>query len=185
MSERVKRGATYDDVVAAPADKIAEITDGDLYLTPRPAPRHARVASALTSDLHDAFDRGRSGPGGWWVLFEPELHLDGNVLVPDIAAWRRTRMAALPDEAWFELPPDWVCEVLSVSTEELDRRKKLPLYALAGIPHLWLVDPASKRLEVYSREGVEWTLTSISTETELVSAEPFESIAIELGRFWV
>ncbi len=104
--------------------------------------------------------------------------------MPDIAAWRRDRMASLPEKAWFELHPDWVCEVLSVSTEELDRTKKLPLYALAGIPHLWLVDPVSKQFEIYRRNGSDWALLSVLTGRGMVSAEPFDAIAIELGRLW-
>jgi len=184
MSNRPVSRATYEDVLTAPDDKIAEIAAGELYLTPRPAARHARIASALTSDLHDAFDHGRSGPGGWWVLFEPELHLDGNVLVPDIAAWRRSRMASLPDAAWFDIPPDWVCEILSASTEVFDRRRKLPLYAAAGIPHLWIVDPEAQRLEAYSGDRGGWVRSGTFAGAATISAEPFDAIAIALGRLW-
>lgn len=183
MSERTKRGATYQDVLNAPDDRIAEVTRGDLYLSPRPAPRHARVASALTADLHDAFDRGRSGPGGWWILFEPELHLEGNVLVPDIAGWRRSRLAQLPDGAWFDLAPDWVCEILSPSTSDFDRGQKLPLYDWFEVRHLWLIDPESRRLEIYRRDR-GWQLVSVLSGAELVSAEPFEEAVFELHRLW-
>jgi Uma2 family endonuclease len=183
MVKRLKGDATYDDVITAPEDRIAEIMEGDLYLSPRPALKHARIASALTSDLHDAFDHGRSGPGGWWILFEPELHLDGNVLVPDIAGWRPERMTELPDAAWLEVQPDWVCEILSASTEELDRRRKLPLYALAGVPHLWLIDPSPRRVEVYRRERGGYRLISSSSGGDL-SAEPFEAVSIALARLW-
>ncbi|HVT43782.1 MAG TPA: Uma2 family endonuclease [Thermoanaerobaculia bacterium] len=184
MVKHAREGATYDDVLSAPEDRIAEIAGGDLYLSPRPAPRHARVGSALTSELHDAFDHGRSGPGGWWILYEPELHLDGNVLVPDIAGWRRERMSELPDAAWFSIAPDWVCEILSPSTEELDRRRKLPLYALAGVPHLWLVDPESRRVEVHRRDGGGYRLVSSFGGAEHISAEPFEAVSIALQRLW-
>jgi Uma2 family endonuclease len=183
MSERVKRGATYDDVLDAPEDRIAEVVVRDLYLSPRPSPRHARVAMALSADLHDAFDRGRSGPGGWWVLVEPELHLDGNVLVPDIAAWRRSRLTSLPEGGWFELAPDWVCEILSPSTERFDRRKKLPLYAVYGVQYLWLADPASQRLEVY-RRSTGWQLDCTFTGADGVCAPPFEAAEIDLHRLW-
>ena len=184
MSERVKEDATYDDVIEAPADRIAEISGGDLYLSPRPAPRHARATAALMSDLHDAFDRGRSGPGGWWVLFEPELHLGGDVVVPDIAAWRRIRLASLPDEAWFNLAPDWVCEILSPSTRDFDRFNKMPAYAAAGVGHLWLVDPRTKRLDVFRQAEGSWTIAETFAGAVNVVAEPFEAIEVELARLW-
>ena len=141
----------YDDVVAAPEMKIAELVHGDLDLSPRPAMRHSKAASVLGSDINDAFHRGRTGPGGWWILFEPELHFGGDVVVPDIAGLRRERLSEISDSAWMELAPDWLCEVLSPSTERFDRDLKLPLYAAAGVTHLWLIDPGLRVLEVYGQ----------------------------------
>ena len=83
----------------------------------------------------------RGGPGGWILLDEPELHLHGDVLVPDLAGWRRERMPELPDAAAFELAPDWICEVLSPSTAASDRAEKMPIYARERVAHVWLVDP--------------------------------------------
>src|SRR5688572_30148439 len=110
MTERVKGGALYEDVVAAPEHKVAEIVEGYLYLSPRPALRHGHASSVLGSRLNDAFHQGRSGPGGWWILDEPELHLVGDVLVPDIAGWKRERLLELPEGSGVEVAPDWVCE---------------------------------------------------------------------------
>lgn len=184
MGEKVRGGATYEDLVRAPEDKIAELSGGELYLSPRPAPRHARVASAIVSDLYDAFDRGRSGPGGWWVLFEPELHLGADVLVPDIAAWRRSRLAELPDASWFDLEPDWICEILSPSTEQFDRAAKLPRYAEARIGWLWVVHPGERYLEVFRRGENGWVLDSRHGPHDVVRAVPFEAIEIDLSRIW-
>lgn len=185
MTERVKRGALYEDVIAAPEHKIAEIVEGDLYLSPRPSPRHSNAATALGSDLYEAFHRGRRGPGGWWILFEPELHLNGDVLVPDIAGWRRERLPELPEGPGIDLAPDWVCEVLSPSTEEFDRLEKLPRYALAAVAHLWLVDPSKRRLEVYGRLDLQWVLLEEYSGAAAVSAPPFEAVAVELAPLWV
>jgi Uma2 family endonuclease len=184
MSERIKGGATYQDVLSAPPDRIAEVTRGDLYLSPRPAPRHARVASAIVSDLHDAFDRGRSGPGGWWILFEPELHLNGNILVPDIAGWRRTRMPELPEGSWFSLAPDWICEVASPRTEKFDRNCKMPLYAAYEVEYLWLVDPDLQHVEVLRRDASHWKLVTRVSGSQTLCAEPFEIVPVELARLW-
>ena len=158
MTEKTKNNASYDDVIAAPEMKIAELVRGDLYLSPRPALRHSKAASVLGADINDAFHRGRTGPGGWWILDEPELHLASDVLVPDIAGWRRERLPEIPDTAWIGLAPDWVCEVLSPSTEDFDRDLKLPLYAAAGVSHLWLVDPRERSLEVYGQLDSKWVL---------------------------
>jgi Uma2 family endonuclease len=121
--ESMKR-ATYEDVLNAPENKVAEILDGELILSPRPAPRHAVASSALVGTLHGPFDGARGGPGGWWILGEPELHLGDAIAVPDLAGWRRGRMPSIPEEAFFSLAPDWVCEVLSPSTERIDRSRK-------------------------------------------------------------
>lgn len=153
-----RKGVTYEDVLAAPADKIAEILESDLYLSPRPAQRHANAASALGADLHDAFQRGRSGPGGWWILFEPEIHSGSDVLVPDIPGWRKQSLAALPEIGWFDSAPDWLCELISPSTSRIDRGKKLPISAGADVEWIRIVDPALKTLEVLHRRDDRYVL---------------------------
>jgi Uma2 family endonuclease len=184
VTERFKGDATYDDLVAAPDDKIAEIVAGDLYLSPRPHLRHSHILSGLAADLHGSFDRGKTGPEGWWILIEPELHLFGDVLVPDIAGWKRERLPAIPDAAAMELAPDWVCEILSPSTARFDRLQKMPRYALAGVAHLWIIDPGPRRLEVYERAGGEWSLVQTHTGESIVSAPPFGDGPVDLGRLW-
>jgi Uma2 family endonuclease len=176
--------ATYEDVLNAPENMVAEILDGELVLSPRPAPRHAVAASALVGLLHPAFHRGHGGPGGWWILSEPELHLADQVLVPDLAGWRRERMAVLPGEAFFPLAPDWVCEVLSPSTERIDRTRKLRMYAAAGVGHAWLVNAVERTLEILRlREGA-WTIVGVLTGLDVVRAEPFDAVDLELGALW-
>ena len=134
MANAAGRRATYEDVLAAPPHVVAEVLFGVLYTSPRPAPRQARAASRLGGTLDGPFDRGRDGPGGWVLLDEPELHLGGDILVPDIGGWRRERMPTFPyDATYFTLPPDWVCEVLSPSTAAIDRGDKLDIYAREGV----------------------------------------------------
>ena len=134
-ADRQRRSATYDDLRQVPAHLVAEILDGKLYVSPRPAPRHARSSSGLGVSL-GPFDSGRGGPGGWYILDEPELHLAPDVVVPDLAGWRRERLPRLPNEAFFTLAPDWVCEVISPSTAAMDRVKKLTIYARESVA-LW------------------------------------------------
>jgi Uma2 family endonuclease len=182
--DRAKRPATYDDLLKVPDTLVAEILDGELHVTPRPAPKHADAGSGLGGALRGPFDRGRGGPGGWRILFEPELHLNADVLVPDLAGWRRTRLPALPDEAFFSIAPDWACEVLSPSTAALDRVKKLAVYAREGVSHVWLVDPLAQTLEVLRLEGGRWTIVSTSSGLAVLRAEPFEAIELDLSLLW-
>jgi Uma2 family endonuclease len=178
------RPARYDDLLEVPDIMVAEIVDGELHASPRPAPRHANVTSALASAVFAPYHHGRGGPGGWLILFEPELHLGRNVLVPDLAGWRRTRMPRLPAEAYFSLAPDWMCEVLSPSTASLDRVKKLAIYAREEVGHVWLIDPAGRTLEVLHLEGGRWTILGTHAGIEVIRAEPFSDIDLELGLLW-
>jgi Uma2 family endonuclease len=177
--------ATYEDVLNAPENKVAEILDGELFLSPRPAPRHAVAHSRLLSAIGRPFDDGLGGPGGWWILTEPELHFGEQVVVPDLAGWLRDRMPTLPDEAYFSLPPDWVCEVLSPSTERIDRTRKLRVYGEAGVAHAWLVKPTDRTLEVLRFRDGAWSIVGMWEDSAVVRIKPFEAIELELGRLWV
>ena len=134
--------------------------------------------------LESAFDSGRTGPGGWWILAEPELHLGPDVLVPDLAGWRRTRMPRVPETAYFPLAPDWVCEILSPSTASLDRRQKLTIYAREGVGHAWLIDPIARTLEILRLEAGCWTTIVTHAGGATVRAEPFDAIEFNLAEFW-
>ena len=182
-SARTRR-ATYQDVLDAPAHRVAEIVDGTLYTWPRPAPPHAVASSRLGFDLVGPFDRGRDGPGGWWIIDEPELHLAEDILVPDLAGWRRERMAELPDTAYFTLAPDWVCEVLSASTRRFDLHGKRPIYAREGVGHLWLVDPTDRTLEAFELREGQWVLIASAQDNDPVSIRPFDAVTFSLGDLW-
>lgn len=184
MVESARKKAAYADVLAAPEHVVAEVIDGELHTHPRPGGPHAEAASVLSMDIGSAFHRGRGGPGGWIILVEPELHLDPNVLVPDLAGWRRERLPAVPREAALTLAPDWVCEVLSPGTALLDRRRKMPLYARERVPYLWLVDPLVRSLEVYRLEGEGYLHVRTFGENERARAIPFEIIDLELEALW-
>ena len=190
--------ATYDDVIALPEHLTGEIIDGVLYVSARPAKPHTLTASRLGAVLLSALDLGEGPggtgePGGWWILFEPELHFRRRsggesrlqVLVPDLAGWRRERMPNILDgEAAFTLAPDWVCEVSSPSTAALDRVRKMAVYAEEGVRHVWLVDPDLRLLEVYRREGERWLRVVAVSGPEKLCAEPFEELPLDLGRLW-
>lgn len=184
MAEPAERRATYQDILDAPEHHVAELLSGTLYTHPRPAAPHAEAASVLGMDLGAAFHRGRGGPGGWIILDEPELHLGEDVMVPDLAGWRRERMASVPRDPFLDLAPDWACEVLSPSTVHVDRRRKMPLYAHHGLLHLWFVDPLARLVEVFRLDEQGYRHCVTVGEDEVVRLEPFEAIELELGALW-
>jgi len=185
MADSPKKRATYEDVVNAPDHMVAEVIDGDLLLFPRPARPHAVASSALGEELGPPFKRGRGGPGGWIILNEPEFHFGEDILVPDLAGWRRERMPVITTEVpYFSLSPDWLCEVLSPSTAAVDRVRKLPIYAREKVGHVWLVDPLLRTLEVLRRQERAWLVVATFQGDAKIRAEPFDAIELELGILW-
>ncbi len=179
-----KKPATYQDVLDAPEHLVAEILDGELYLSPRPGGPHAAATSTLGYVLGPPFHLGTTGPGGWIILDEPELHLDQHIVVPDLAGWRRERLPAVPNQAFITLAPDWACEMLSRSTAAIDRADKLPLYARAGVQHVWLVDAVQRTLEVLRAHAGTWLIVGVHRGDVCVRAEPFDAIEIDLAVLW-
>ncbi|HZA50610.1 MAG TPA: Uma2 family endonuclease [Myxococcaceae bacterium] len=186
MPTRRKSPATYEDIEALPTGWVGEIVAGTLYGHPRPATGHARAASILGHVLLGPFDQGVNGPGGWYFLYEPELHFGSDVLVPDLAAWRKERMPNPPDPhtPYLTLAPDWICEILSPSTEVVDRARKLPRYHEVGVSHAWVIDPLERTLEVLERHDRGWLLTGTYGEHAEVRASPFQELLLPLASLW-
>jgi Uma2 family endonuclease len=186
MGDEIKEAVpAYEDLLRLPDHVVGEIVAGELHVSPRPAAPHARASTVLGSEITGPFDRGRGGPGGWWILDEPELHLGSDVMVPDLAGWRRERMPSIPDVAWFDLAPDWVCEIVSPGTMQLDRTRKMPAYADHEVAHLWIIDPLAKTLEVFGLVDGSCRMESTHAGDDIVRAAPFDAIEIELGALWI
>jgi Uma2 family endonuclease len=173
----------YEALVRLPEHLVGEIVGGELVVSPRPAPRNVLASSVLGSDLLGAFGRGKGS--GWWILDEPELHLGADVLDPDLAGWQRERLPVLPEEPFFSLPPDWVGEVLSPRTMDLDRARKLPIYAREQVPWAWLVDPLARTLEVLRGRAEGWLLLAVHQGDVTVRVPPFEAVELDLAGWWV
>ena len=178
--------ALYAQLKALPENLTGEIINGRLYAQPRPTTLYTLAGSGLEIDIGSAYHRGRGGPGGWWILVEPEVHFlrDTEVLVPDLAGWRRQRMPRLPRDQRIEVVPDWVCEILSPSTAKTDRVVKMPVYARYGVPYLWLVDPLAHTLEAFALRDGHWTVIGLFQERDRVTVEPFVEIVLELDGLW-
>jgi Uma2 family endonuclease len=184
-SGHLKKAATYADLERVPDHLVAEILDGELYTSPRPAIRHAHAAMVLGIEIGGPFHRARGGPGGWWILFEPELHFGADVVVPDLAGWRKSRLPAVPDTPALTLAPDWACEIISPATEGIDRGRKLAIYAREQVQRLWLLNPVSRTLEVLALSGDRWTVLATAVGEAVVRAEPFEAVELDLSALWI
>ena len=184
MGQSVITPASYEDLCKVPSNQVAEIIAGRLVTHPRPAPRHAVASSALTMKVGSAFHHGNNGPGGWWIIDEPELHLGDHILVPDLAGWRRETMAKLPETAYFETPPDWICEVLSPSTARYDRLEKRDIYAAFGVSFLWFIDPDERILEAFTLKNGVWSLLATKANNDEIAIAPFDEVPFMLGSLW-
>ena len=184
----VSKKPTYADIEALPEHLRGEILAGELVVSPRPAPPHARVGSRLGALLNMRFDMGVGGPGGWYIVGEPELSLaadpDYDPVIPDIAGWRQETMPEEPVTAQYKTTPDWVCEILSPSTGLRDRTLKRPYYGRAGVQHLWLVDPVQETLEVFRLEDDGWKVVLDAGGDQTVRAEPFDAVELDLALLW-
>lgn len=182
----VPQPTLYQQLESLPEGLTGEILNGQLHTQPRPSGLHVLVESALLGTLHPPYHRGNGGPGGWWILVEPEVHFvrDIEVAIPDIAGWRRERLPTLPEDHRFQVAPDWVCEILSPSTASKDREVKLPLYAHYGVAYAWLIDPRRRRLEAYGLENGEWRLLADAAEDATLTVAPFGEIKLVLGEIW-
>lgn len=178
--------AAYSALEALPMGWVGEILDEELVASPRLTPGQTRAAFMLGVELGERLDARRGGAGRWCFLRAPELRLGRDVLVPDVAGWRRDRLdgVPVPEQPFLSLAPDWVCEVLSPSTTALDRTRKLPAYARAGVSHVWLVDPAARTLEVFQRLKRGWLLVDSHAGEAVVRSGPFPSLALELSALW-
>ena len=177
----------YEQLLALPEYVIGEIINGRLYTQPRPAGPHTAASAALEGELYGPYHKGRGGPGGWWILTEPELHFvrDTEVLVPDLAGWRRQRLPKIPAGHRFEVVPDWVCEILSPRTAKTDRNEKMPVYARYGVAYLWLVDPIARTLEVFRLQNSRWLVVGLYRDNAEVSPPPFQDSVLALADLWV
>jgi Uma2 family endonuclease len=184
MADPAKKTATYADVEAAPPHLIAELINGSLYTHPRPAPRHGAVTLALGAELGGPFQKGRGGPGGWFFVFDTEVKFGDDLLVPDIAGWRRERLPSLPKTNWMQVRPDWVCEATSPGTALRDKHFKRDIYARSGVPHYWIVDPRARLLEVLQLEQGKWTIFGTYSSGNDVKAPPFEAHSFPLDDLW-
>jgi Uma2 family endonuclease len=185
MAQRVPRPATLEDLERLPPTVKGEIIEGVLYTQARPRPRHQNIATVMADDVCGPYQRGRGGPGDWWILVEPGIELPGSPeFSPDLAGWRRSVLSELPDDEPIRVVPTWVCEILSRSTRGYDTLTKKPYYAKIGVEWAWYVDPEARTLTVSKLHEGRWLEVAVHGEDELVRAEPFAAVEVRVGDWW-
>jgi Uma2 family endonuclease len=185
--EAASKLATYLDILALPQDVKGEVVHGMLYVQPAPIPRHSKVQRALSRFVGGPFDDddGYGGPGGWWILLEVDVRLgEHDIVRPDLAGWRRSRLPEPWDVRPIEVVPDWVCEVTSPSNARHDRVTKARLYAEVGVPSLWLIDPSARVLEALVLDGAAWLEAGRFSDGDVARIPPFEAIDLDVGRLF-
>lgn len=186
MPQPARKKAIYENLNAIPENATGEIIDGELIVTPRPSRNHVFAATALGGELTPPYQFARGGgPGGWIILIEPEIKLDEDILVPDLAAWRKERFPTSEEHNWISVVPDWVCEILSPYSLRTDKIKKMPLYARSGVRFLWLIDPAAKTVDTFRLVSSSWLLIGIYAENDKMTIEPFPETVIDLSNLWL
>ena len=185
LARKLGRPATYADLEALPPDVKGEILDGELYVMPRPRFQHSRIEGLIGGDIGAPYDRGRNGPGGWWILVEPGVELPGSPEVsPDLAGWRRERMPTPPADESNKIVPDWICAILSPTTRGYDQLKKRPFYARHGVSWLWYVDPDAHTLVASRLEGGLWVEIGVWGDDQKARIEPFDLVELDLADWW-
>ncbi len=180
-----RRRATYADIEALPEHVVGEILEGELVVSRRPPIPHTFATGHILVDIGNGFDPYPGSPRDWWFLREIEFHFRDDVVVPDIAGWRRSRLPTIPDVPFMTLAPDWVCETVSPMTARHDRTSKPRIYAAAEVAHMWIVDPLARTLEVFARDGDRWTFLVAHATDARVRVPPFEAIELDLARWWL
>ena len=177
--------ATLADLDALPPNMKGELIDGVLYAMTRPRGRHQSVAGRIHADYEPSYDRGRGGPGGWWILPEPGIELPGAPEIsPDVAGWLRERLPELPTDTSIRVVPDWVCEVLSPTTRRHNKLVKAPYYARVGVAWMWLVDIEAMVLTVLRLHEGQWLEVGVYSDETAVRIAPFDAVEVDARSWW-
>jgi Uma2 family endonuclease len=160
-----------------------ELIGGELEERGAASGRHGRAQSRVSSVL-GPYDRRRGAPerpGGFLFATEIDIFFDEeNVLRPDVAGWRRERLAEIPDEFPVRVLPDWTCEILSTNRRnDLIRKKRV--YHQYRISHYWILDPEEGSLSVFRWNADGYTEVLSAERGERVRAEPFDGLEIAVG----
>jgi Uma2 family endonuclease len=181
VSESAKRLATYEDLLALPEHVRAEIVGGEIVVSPSPTPVHQSVVGEIYAELRGPFQRGRGGPGGWWLILDVDVRFGvHDIYRPDVSGWRRENVPHFPTERPVVNRPDWICEGLSPRTAVIDQRDKRAVYASSGVPFYWVVEPTNRTLTVLRLSTEGYVVETVVGDRGSARLRPFDDFEIEL-----
>jgi Uma2 family endonuclease len=181
MTAAAHRMATYADLAGLQDGVRGEVIAGEVVVAPSPSPEHQSSLSLIGADLINAFQRGRGGPGGWWILPDVDVSFgQHDILRPDLAGWRCERVPAFPRDRPVTHRPDWVCEILSPGTAVRDRGAKRDIYRAASVPWYWLVDIANRTISVLRWTGEGFVDHQTAGDEGTAALAPFDAVTLEL-----
>lgn len=180
-----RKPPTLADIDALPSGVKGEIIEGVLYTMTRPRGPHQSTAMIIGSDINGPFQRGKGGPGGWWILGEPGIELPNTPeIAPDIAGWRKERLPQLPADSAITVVPDWVCEILSPTTRRHNVLVKKPYYAKIGVRHVWIVDLSARTVAASRLQDGLWVELGTWGDEKDARIEPFVEVALDISSWW-
>jgi Uma2 family endonuclease len=169
---------TVQDLFSS-SDERVELIGGEIVRRPMTRARHGRAQRRVSRDL-GPYDDG-PGPGGWWILTEISVAYEPHECPShDLAGWRRERLPRLPDGP-VELPPDWVCEILSPGHEKKDTLTIPLLLRRHRVPYYWIISPEDDTLIAHRLDAGEWRVIATLRGVERGRVPPFEAVELDLG----
>lgn len=180
MAVEPRRLLTYEDFLAFPDDGIRrEIVDGEALVTPAPNIRHQDLIGYMFNAL---YDHVRVHGGGRVLVSPVDVRLsEHDIVEPDIVFVADDR-AVILEEKYILGAPSLTVEV--VSDPRTDRLRKRDLYARAGVPVYWIVDPDADRVEVYRLIGASYGKPEILEPGETLTLEGLPGLEIDLSELF-
>lgn len=182
MPAPAKKPATYADLLAHPGDERVEVLAGELVVQPSPTPAHQSTLGEIYAELRNPFQRGRGGPGGWWLIQDVDVEFGPHdICRPDISGWRTESLPVFPGERPIRQRPDWLCEGLSPRTALRDQGEKRAIYQRAEVPWYWLVDPLNRTLSVLRLVSEGYLVERVVGDQGQAGLPPFDAAPIDLS----
>ncbi len=175
-----------DPIEAIEPSPVPPATPSGIWLHDTgPTAEHSDARLGLAAALREHFHRpegGQATPGGWWILGQVELDLEGDEIIrPDLAGWRRARVPERPQGSPLRARPDWICLVMARSSEYDEAAQRAELFQRSGVPFYWAVDVERATLTSYRLVGGSYARAVHAARWQFVRAEPFDAIEIRMG----
>jgi Uma2 family endonuclease len=171
---------TYADYCQFPDDGTRhEVMDGEHWMSPPPEMYHQALSRRIQFQLYSQIELTGRGQ----VIYAPAtVQLsEHDIVEPDLIMVLQSRISIL-GKMKIDGPPNVLIEILSPSTEAVDRGRKLRLYERSGVPEYWIVDPQQRMIE-------QWVLRERAYElagrhADRIELQQLAGVAVDLTQVW-